>query len=196
MFFSYLFGPLAVPLGTFYVLLGVMRVVKLPVSWLSGGLCDRFGNKALLFWGVLASSCAMPFWLLATPQRWWWVFGAYLMWGAFAAVNIAGRNLALRLSPPGDNTTQLALFRQVSGLLAGLSGLLGGLWLESLRRTSFLVEVGSYPLEGFQLLFLISWIGRVSAAFWLLPIREPGTKSAGDIVRTLVRWWRLRGRFR
>ena len=67
-FFSYLFGPLSVSLGTLYVLFGTMRIVKIPISALSGFLCDRFGNKALLFWGVLTASLAMPFWLLGKQR--------------------------------------------------------------------------------------------------------------------------------
>ncbi|MFQ5735056.1 MAG: MFS transporter [Planctomycetaceae bacterium] len=171
-FFLYLFGPLGVGLGTFYVLLCVMRIVKIPVSWITGGLCDRYGHKGPLFWGVLAASCAMPFWLLATPSAWWWVFGAYATWGAFAAANIAGRNLALELAPRSDNTPHLGLFRLIGGLLAGLSGLLGGLWLDQLKVTGFGLDVGGYELGRFQLLFAVSWAGRISAAFWLLPVRE------------------------
>ena len=174
-FFFYLVGPLAIKLGTFYVLMTVMRVVKIPVSALTGTICDRFGNKAPLFWGVLVAGFALLFWLLATPQRWWWVFGAYILWGGFAAVNISGQNLLLKLAPRSDNATQLALFRQIGGLLAGLSGLLGGLWPDSLRTSEFLIELGTYRFESFQLLFLISWIGRFTAAFWILPIREPET---------------------
>ncbi len=87
-------------------------------------------------------------------------------------MNIAGRNLALKLSPRSDNATQLSMFRQVGGLLAGLSGLLGGIWLDSLLEFGFLIEMGHYRIEGYQLLFLISWVGRFTSAFWILPIRD------------------------
>lgn len=188
-FLGYLFGPLAVGLGTFYVLSGVMRVVKIPTSIAAGSICDRFGNKALLFWGVVVASCAMPFWLVATPAEWMWVFGAYFLWGSYAAVNISGRNLMLKLSPRSDNSAQIVLFRQVSGLLAGVSGLLGGWWLASLQRSGFSIEFGTYRFEGFQLLFAVSFFGRLTAAFWVLPIREPAARGAGWIARAL---WRLR----
>ena len=193
-FFSYLFGPLSVSLGTLYVLFGTMRIVKIPISALSGFLCDRFGNKALLFWGVLTASLAMPFWLLATPEQWWWVFGAYAVWGMFAAVNISGRNLTLKLSPRSDNATQFALFRQVAGLLAGLSGLLGGLWLDSLLKSGFEVSWGDYRLQAYQLLFLISFLGRATASFWILPIQEPRSRSVKWMVRALLRWRRHTGK--
>lgn len=173
-FFFYLSGRtnLAVGLGTFYVLSGVMRIVKIPVSAFTGWFTDRRGHKWPMFWGVIIASCAMPFWLLATPEEWWWVFGAYAMWGAFATVNIAGQNLALTISPRSDNAAQLGLFRLIGGLLAGLSGLLGGIWLAALQQDGFAYDIGEYAFGPFQLLFAISWAGRVTAAFWLLPIRE------------------------
>jgi len=150
---TYLFRVLGIQLAMFYVLMNTMNLVMIPVSWGTGIFCDRYGNKAPLFWGVLVASFAMLFWLLATPGQWGWVFGAFFCWGAFAAVNIAGRNLTLKLSPRSDNATQLSLFRQVGGLLAGVSGLLGGIWLDSLLDSGFLIEWGHYRFEGYQLLF-------------------------------------------
>ena len=196
VWFLYLFRVLDVQLAMFYVLYGVMRLVKIPVSWGAGRYCDRFGNKALLFWGVIVAGLAMVFWIVATPTAWWWVFGAFFCWGAFAAVNIAGRNLALKLSPRSDNTAHLALFRQVAGMLAGLSGLMGGLWLDALLQSEFGYTLGSYRLEGYQLLFLISLVGRLTAAFWILPIHEPGSRDIPRVWAILRRFrrWRLRSR--
>jgi MFS family permease len=173
-FFGFLFGPLGVGLGTFYLLMSVMRAVKLPVSWFTGKMCDRRGNKWPLFFGLLLAAMAMPFWLIATPDQWWWIFGAYAMWGFFAGANIAGRNLVLTLSPRGDNTVHLGLFRLIGGLLAGASGLLGALWLDSLLKNKQSWELAGWVLNPYQLLFLISFLGRLTALIWILPIREPG----------------------
>ena len=76
----------------------------------------------------------------------------------------------LKLAPRSDITAHIALFRQVSGLLAGASGLLGGLWISRLRDSDFGFEVGAYHFGSFQMLFVVSWFGRVIAAFWVLPI--------------------------
>jgi len=173
-FFGYLFGPLAIPLATYQLLANAQKLVGIPVSWGTGQIIDRFGNKRLMIAGVfLAGGGAIPFWLLATPEHWWWVVGAYVLWGFWPTVNITGRNLVLKLSPPTDNTTQLALFRQVGGLLAGLSGLAGGYWLASLKASGFAHDAFGWRIEGYQLLFLVSLAGRVTSAFWLLPVKEP-----------------------
>lgn len=115
----------------------------------------------------------MIFWLLATPAQWWWVFGAYVLWGFWPAVNIPGRNLVLKLSPESDNTTQLALFRNVGGLIAGLSGLVGGFLLAEWKPLDFPVAGTGLRLDAYHVLFLISFAGRVTSVLWLLFIQEP-----------------------
>ncbi len=177
VFFGFLTGPLAVPLGTYQLLNTVQRGLSLPVSWISGRWADRQRNKQLLIFGVLlAGGGSMLFWLCATPSQWWWVFGAYALWGCWPAANISGRNLVLKHSPQGDTTTQLALFYRVGGLLAGLSGLLGGIWLASLKESEFAINLGSFQIESYRLLFLVSLGGRVSSVLWLLPVREEDAK--------------------
>ncbi len=37
----------------------------------------------------------------------------------------------------------------------------------------FAHSLGPWRIEGYQLLFLISWFGRATAAAWLVPIRKP-----------------------
>ncbi len=176
VFVSYLFGPLGIGLGTYYLLSGVMRLVMLPVNWVSGGICDRYGDRRLLLWSVPAVSCAMLFWLAATPERWWLVFGAYVVWGLFAAVNLSGRNLLLKLAPRSDNAAEIALFRHIAGLLAGVSGVLGGIWLERLAADSTVTTFAGFALNRYQFLFLISWAGRATAALWILPVQEPAPR--------------------
>ncbi|MCA9115508.1 MAG: MFS transporter [Planctomycetaceae bacterium] len=172
-FFGWLFGSLKVGLGLFYILQAVRQVVSIPVSRFAGYWSDNHGDRNLLAISLLVASCAMPCWLLSGADSPHWVFPAYALWGAFAAANIAGRNLLLRLAPRSDNTIPLTLFRQVSGLIAGLSGFAGGMWLDHLRTTEFSWQLGSYTVGPFQLLFLLSWAGRVTAVLWLLPVREP-----------------------
>ena len=171
-FFSYLFGPLRIGLGKTYVLQDVMHAVGIPVSLAAGVIADRRGNKRLMIVGVLIAGSSLFFWLSATPDHWWWLFPAYACWGAFPAVNIPGRNLVLKLSPASDNATPMALYRQIGGLLAGLSGLAGGYWLERLIAQRFSVELAGLQLGPYQVLFMTSLVGRLTAVLWLLPIRE------------------------
>lgn len=187
-FFGYLFGPLGIGLGLYYTLQCVMRLGKLPVSWVGGILCDHFGNKLPLIGGVLIASSGLLFWLLATPEQWLWVFPAYACWGMYAAANIAGRNLTLTLSPRSDNTTQLALFRQIGGLFAGLSGLLGGWWLKSLLEQNTTWEWGVVELNSFQIIIAVSLLARWSAVLWLIPVKDPNGRSLRQVGKSFKRW--------
>lgn len=176
-FHRFLFGPLQIGLGTTSILNDVMRAIGIPVSWMTGIIADRYGNKRLMIAGVLVASSGLLFWLLASPGQWWWVFGAYACWGAFPAVNITGANLVFKLAPAGDNAAAMALFRQIGGLLAGLSGLAGGIWLDRLNAAGFVLDLNFCQLGSFQILFLASLIGRFTSAVWLLPIREPRSEA-------------------
>ncbi len=183
--FKFLYGPLSISLGTYYLLSSVMKLVQIPISWRTGIISDRFGNKKVLSAGVFATALAMPFFYLANLNAWWWVFGAYVMWGGWGAVNIAAPNLMLKLSPPSDNAANIALFRHVAGLIAGLSGILGGIMFERLAGFKWTVPWFGTELNPYFALFAVSFVGRAMTLLWIIPIREPA-KWAGqpDIEQT------------
>lgn len=172
-FFRYQTSVLKLSVETYYVLNGVMLALQLPLTAWAGRLCDRGREKSLLLWSVTAVSGAMVFWLAATPQRWWLLCGAYVIWGLFGFVNVSGQNLMLKLAPRGDNTAHVSLFRQVGGLCAALAGLVGGWALDRLTTQGASLEVGGLLLGPYQLIFLASFLGRVTAGVWVVPIRSP-----------------------
>ncbi|MCA9027009.1 MAG: MFS transporter [Planctomycetaceae bacterium] len=170
-FFRYQVNVLHIPVETYYVLNGLMLLIQMPLTMLAGSLSDRGMDKPTLFWSVTAVSGAMLFWLVATPETWWLLSGAYVVWGLFGFVNICGRNLLLKLSPLSDNTTQVALFRQVGGMFAAVAGLLGGWWLDSLTEANTSLIIAGLVLGPFQIIFLTSFLARLTAGLWVLPIR-------------------------
>lgn len=168
--FLYSSRVLQISLKTYYWMNGTMLLLQIPFSVFGGRLSDRQRDREVLMAGLLAVSCAMGFWLVATPDHWWLAWGAYAIWGLFGAVNVCEQNLNLKLAPPGDNTLHLSLVRQWGGLFAAAAGLLGGWWLDTLTGgESFTPQSALWP---FQLIFAISWIGRATAALWLFGIRR------------------------
>jgi Na+/melibiose symporter-like transporter len=166
-FFKYQVDILRIELETYYLLTATMLLLQLPMSWLGGWLSDRDRDKPALMTGMVLVSFSLGFWILAKPDSWWLLFGAYGMWSLFGVINICGRNLCLKLSPEGDNSGQYALYQQVGGLIAGLSGLLGGWWLnETLPATT-----GMETVRVYQTIFLVSALGRLTAPLWLLGVR-------------------------
>ncbi len=174
--FSASFGPLGISLGTYNLMSGLMRGLQIPVSMYAGRVCDRNRALAARVWGVFIGSSGLVFWLIAQRETWWLLFLAYAMWGAYAAANVAGDKLMLEFAPRSDNATHIALFVQVGGLLSGLAGLLGGIWLDHLREVAFgrtfAMPWGAYRFESYQLVFAVSLAARYGSLAWLWPIAK------------------------
>lgn len=173
---------LHIPLSRYYVLTSVMLGLQLPLAALAGRISDRYGDRRPLMIALLAVSPALLFVMTATPETWWLLFGAYALWGLFGIVNVCQQNLVLRLAPPSDNTLHLGLFRQIGGVLAGIAGLIGGLWLDALLRDSAGIPFAGHLLGPFQIVFAVSLLGRMTAPLWLIGIDEPEHRTGGDPV--------------
>lgn len=176
--FKFQVNALQIPLHIYYAMTSVMLLLQLPLSAWAGRLSDRYGDRRPLFVSLLAVSGAMLFVIAATPDRWWLMFGAYATWGLFGIVNVCSQNLALRLAPASDNTVHFSLFRQIGGLLAGIAGLCGGLWLDRLLQDSTQIDVAGWELDSFQIVFVVSLLGRATAPLWLLGVRKRHTDAS------------------
>lgn len=173
-FFRYQVDLLRVPLEAYLALSAVMYALQIPWSWWGGWLSDRLGDRRPLMIGLVVASGAMGFWLLARPGEAIWLLGAYALWGLFGLVNVCQRNLLLRVAPPSDNTLPLATLEQVAGFVAGVAGLAGGWTLDQLLASRWTAD----PRGAYVVLFVISWIGRATAALFLVPVRETPARTA------------------
>jgi len=171
VFFSLMKNELQIGLKDYFLLVGLMNLIKIPISLLAGKWCDQKREKSIRTVSLLVASSGLWFFLLATPDNWGWLWGVYLCWGAYAAANLSGFNLLLKVSPLSDNTTQIALFRRIGGLLAGLSGLLGGYWLDSLLDQQFYFRFFDLDLGSWHLIILISLAGRYLSLLFLIPVK-------------------------
>ncbi len=181
VFFLYLFSILKIKLGMFYVLLSTMQLIKIPISKLAGKWCDENREKSVMLISLFIASSGLIFWILATKETWYYLFGAYACWGAYAGLNLSGRNLLLKISPRSDNSFELSLFRQVGGFFAGVSGLLGGYWLTQLEATHFSYTISGYEIGPFHFLFIFSLTGRYLSSLWLILIKLPDHKFENPV---------------
>ena len=165
---------LNVDLVRYYTLSAVMLLLQFPCAWIGGRLSDQSRDRPAFALGILATGLGLGFLFLADREHWWWIFGTYAFWGGFGLVNVCGNNLCLKLSPSGDNAAHIGLYRQVSGLFAGASGMLGGWWLD--RMLSAGAE--GFPLTPYYVLFAISMGGRLTAPLWLLGVAQPISQGA------------------
>lgn len=164
VFFQYQIRVVKLSLTRYYVMASCMVLLQIMTSAWAGRCRTAVDHRWVLFQSTLITSMALGFWMLADASAWWWLFGAFACWGAFGAVNVAGPNLMLCQAPPGDNAHHLALFRQVAGVIAGLSGILGGWWLDQLLSSN------PSSSHAYHVIFVVSWIGRALAAWVVLGV--------------------------
>ena len=170
-FYFYSTQHLGIAAGTAVQMVGLMYAMQIAAAYAGGRLLDRRSNRVVYAASLAVAAAAVPFWFVALwDVRAVWL--VYAMWGAFGAVNIAGRTLMLRLVPEEDAAGGVAVFRLLGGLLAGLSGLLGGAVLSATQ-----VE-GRTSLTVCLTLIGVSLAGRLTAPLWLLgwsdPAEHPG----------------------
>ncbi|WP_437194101.1 MFS transporter [Planctomicrobium sp. SH527] len=168
--FKYAYDILKIPLQTYLILISLMLLLQIPVSWWAGKLSDSNRDRRGMFLGLLLVSLSMPCWLASSAENWWWLIVAYSLWSAFALVNVCGANMCLKLAPRGNNLGHFALYEQISGLIAGMAGLLGGWGLD--RLLVYFTATGTPKASAFLTLMMISMCGRILAPFWLLGVRS------------------------
>jgi MFS family permease len=107
----------------------------------------------------------------ATPSHWQWLIGAWMLWIAYAGLNLCLPNLMLKLSPRDANTPYIAAFDAVRGLCYAASTILGGALLDHCRTWTF--SLCGVELSFFPCLFLLGWATRSLGAAVLLLVIEP-----------------------
>ena len=156
-----------------------MRLGQWAVSPWMGRLADRFGNRPLMI-GCLLLVAQGPFcYFLATPDRRWWFVGAWVVWIAYAGINVGLPNLMLKLSPGDTNTPYIATFYAVTGLCYAANTIVGGVLYDRYRDHTF-AFLGDLALDYYQGIFLLGWIARtLGVLVLLLVIEDHGRRADG-----------------
>ncbi|WP_437186117.1 MFS transporter [Planctomicrobium sp. SH668] len=173
--FKFAVGYLHLSLLTYALLQSLMIFVQLPTAWQASQVCDAYQDRRGMQWSMVVVSFAMLLWMFSTPEHWWLVTGAYILWGGFGMLNVCGHSLCFKLSPRQHNRTHFALYEQISGLIAGLAGLLGGFWFDSMIVKN--ASPGEVQVAPYLLIFFVSWLGRLTAPIWLFGIKQPRPES-------------------
>lgn len=142
------------------------------VSSFVGRWVDRFGNKSLMIFGQLTVALAMVFYLLATPESWWLLFGASTCFIAYAALNVGIPNLLLKLAPAEQRNAYVASHYAWAGLAYGVGSLCGGLLFDLAAKQQWSIELGERRLDHFALFFTAGLLLRACGALWIAAIPE------------------------
>ncbi len=159
-----------------------MRLGQLSVSPSLGRLADRVGNRPVMMFSLLLVAQGPLFYFFSTPGQPWWFAGAWVVWIAYAGLNVCLPNLMLKNSPAQTNTPFIATYFTVTGLCYAAGTILGGAMLDRLGDETF-TWLGHARLDFYQYSFLFGWITRSLGVLVLLLViegRENAGKRAGN----------------
>lgn len=155
-----------------------MRVGQIGVSAWAGPFSDRYGNRPALVLAQVLVAAGPLCYFLARPGSSTavaWIGAAYLLWSAYAVLNVCQNSLLLKLAPPGDPAPAIALFFAITSLVYAAGTVLGGVAFDWMKA-----RYSSSDLYAWQ--FLTGWLTRTAAVVWLLLLPEPGARRWREIV--------------
>ena len=169
-------GVLKLGLGPMNGMQTAMRLGQIGVSAWAGPVSDRRGNRPVLIVCQLLVGVAPLFYFLASPASPYWLTGAWLLWSAYAGINICLPNLTMKLAPHGDHAPHLAAFQALSSLFLTVDTVGGGYLFDRLRGVPLvLFEI---PIDRFAAAFVLAAVFRTAGVLWLAGVPEPGLPSA------------------
>jgi len=162
-----------------------MRLGQWTISPWMGRIADRVGNRPVMIATLPVVASGPLFYFLSSPDQPSWlaeacVAGAWMVWIAYAALNVCLPNLMLKLSPQESNTPYIAAYYSVSGLCLAVSTIVGGTLFDYFRHESFALFHDLLVLDYYHYSFLFGWITRTLGVLLLLMVVEGKGGRAGD----------------
>jgi len=141
-----------------------------------GALIDRFGSKPVVAFCAFGIGIVPLIWVFPrsdflSPLAFEAVYSGAL-WTGFI---LAAFNIPIANSPQENRTMYLAMFSVVTGLAFFASSLLGGVIAEALSSVRW--KIGAQTIINYHVLFAVSGLMRIGAAFLMLTFHEPKEKG-------------------
>jgi MFS family permease len=180
--------------GVQMMLLVVPMATQMMLFTTWGRAADRMGKKPLLVLAGLGVAVPAFMWVFVTPGLWWLGLVAGMLGAAFwTALEIANFNLVIELSDSdraSDGAGGSAFFA-VNAIVINVAGCLGG--LASGEIAERFRDFAWTPIEGwrtfgvYELLFVISGIGRLASVVIFLPfVHEPEARPTVEALRFMT----------
>jgi MFS family permease len=168
-----------------YSSLASITAILLNKRW--GIIIDKFGCKPVITFCTFALSIVPLIWLIPRAGHLEiLIFEAIYSGGLWAGFNLAAFNIPIANSPQKNRTTYLAMFAVVPALGFFASSLLGGALAELWKDVSW--KIGYQTIINYHILFAMSGVMRLAAAFLTLGFKEPGERDIPSIINDLGIW--------
>ena len=163
------------------LLLGLTRAGQTVLAPTMGRWCDRFGSRPVMLVSLVICGTGPLFFIAATPDRWWWLIGAYVAWIAYAGLNVGFDNAKLKLAPPDNTAPYLAAYYALADFVFAATTVATGVCIDRL------VAAGHERIEVYAGVFLVGFIGRMLGVPVLMTMHEPGALRLRDLPARLAR---------
>lgn len=153
-----------------------------------GHLADKFGNRPLLAIGVCGTGLLPLLWVISRPEHMAFTVVIlvvnHMLGGLFwAGVNLSQFNLLIGTTPMERKSVYIGAMSAVTGVMGGLSPILGGALLTSLNGVE--IHPLGWIMNNYQIVFLINGLMRYAALFTLRRVRTEGDTTAREVLSQL-----------
>ena len=159
--------------GMLVVLASVGGAVSSP-AW--GALADRFGNKPVMLFCMIAWQVQNFLWCVLTPQNSWLLHGMWVFGGVMGAGFVLSLfNIQLKIIPPEAKTLAISVNLAVTSLVTAVAPILGGIILRQL------LAGGSDPFAIYHHVFLALPVLALLSCLMLMKVHEPAASPLSSV---------------
>ncbi|MFA6961607.1 MAG: MFS transporter [Opitutaceae bacterium] len=160
--------------STLVILGSIGGAVSAP-AW--GALADRFGNKPVMLFCMIAWQLQNYFWCVLTPDNRWMLYGMWSYGGVMSAGFVLSLfNLQLKIIPPQAKTLSISVNLALTSLVTAMGPIVGGAILGRL------LSGGSAPLAIYHQVFLVTPTVGLLACLILVRVRENASSPLASVV--------------
>ncbi len=160
--------------GTIVILASVGGAVSAP-AW--GALADRFGNKPVMIFCMVAWQMPNFLWCVLTPDNSWMLYGMWTYGGVMGAGFVLSLfNLQLKTIPPQAKTLAISVNLAVTSLITAIGPIIGGGVLQHL------FDSGDSRLSVYHRVFLMLPVTALLACLLLSRIHERAASPLSSMV--------------
>ena len=174
----YLLKVLHVPLAHLILLHCVLMTVNALSSRAWGRLADKHGHRPILtICAALKPIYAASFFVMTPDNAVWVLLPIMVLDGAVnSGISVASGGYAMKMAPVKNRSMFLAAASGLTGICAGVTAILAGVFLKSQSEATF--DAGFVTLTKYHWVFGASLLIRIVCIVLIRTVREPGRSRA------------------